>query len=195
MTKTVLLTGFEPFGGDARNASWEAVRLLDGIETAGARIVTLQLPCVFGRSRDVLDAAIDTHAPYLVIAVGQANNRHEVCVERVAINLDDARIPDNAGVQPLDRAIVAGGPAAYFTALPAKAMVAAIASGGIAAKLSESAGTYVCNHVFYGLMHRIATRAPSLRGGFIHVPSLEVMAAERVAQALRIALVTGIEGR
>ena len=195
MRTTVLLTGFEPFGGDDRNASWEAVRLLDGLDLAGAHVVAVRLPCVFERSREALDAAIDAHAPALAIAVGQASNRSEICVERIAINLDDARIADNAGARPIDRAIVADGPAGYFSPLPAKAMVAAIASAGIAAKLSETAGTYVCNHVFYGLLHRIATRTPSLRGGFIHVPSLEVMSAARVAQALRLATIAALEGR
>ena len=195
MNATVVLTGFEPFGGEDRNASWEAVRLLDGAVLSGARVVAVQLPCVFGAAREVLDAAIDAHAPALVVAVGQASNRAEICVERVAINLDDARIPDNAGAQPNDRAIVADGPAAYFTALPAKAMLAELLACGVPAKLSETAGTYVCNHVFYGLLHRIATRSPNLRGGFIHVPSLATLDAPRVAQALARAIAVTLERR
>ncbi len=190
---TILLTGFEPFGGEERNASWEAVRLLDGVEVGGARVAARQLPCVFDTSRAALDAAIDAYDPLLAIAVGQASNRTEICVERVAINLDDARIPDNAGAQPIDRAIDEAGPAAYLTRLPAKAMVAAMLEAGVPAKLSETAGTYVCNHVFYGLLHRIAMRTPALRGGFIHVPSLATMEAERIAAGLRAALAAALE--
>ena len=193
MNATVVLTGFEPFGGEDRNASWEAVRLLDGAVLSGARVVAVQLPCVFGAAREVLDAAIDAHAPALVVAVGQASNRAEICVERVAINLDDARIPDNAGAQPIDRAIDEAGPAAYLSRLPAKAMVAAMLEAGVPAKLSETAGTYVCNHVFYGLLHRIAMRTPALRGGFIHVPSLATMEAERIAAGLRAALAAALK--
>lgn len=186
--KSVLITAFEPFGGEALNASWEAVRLLDGETIAGHRVVARLLPCVFGASIDAAVAAIEEVSPALVLAVGQASNRDAICIERVAINLDDARIADNRGQMPVDAAIVEDGPAAHFSSLPSKRMVAQIEAAGIAAKLSETAGTYVCNHVFYGIMHYLATNEPALRAGFIHVPSLERMPAETIAEGLRCAV-------
>src|SRR5690242_6370147 len=118
--KTVLLTGFEPFGGAAINPSWEAVRLLEGWPGDGFRVLTRELPCVFGRSIEALLGAVDALRPDLVIAVGQAGGRPEISIERIAINVDDARFLDNAGQQPIDVPIVRDGPAAYFTTLPIK---------------------------------------------------------------------------
>lgn len=195
----LLVTGFEPFGGDAHNPSATAVLALQGLEIAGARVVTRVLPCVFADALHAMEQALDEHAPRLVLAVGQAAGRAELSLERVAINLDDARIPDNAGAQPVDRPVVPGGPAAYFTTLPIKAMVAALRSQGVPAGVSQTAGTFVCNHVFYGLMHRLSSR-PGTAGGFIHVPLSPRQAAchpgqpsmdERlVAHGLEIALAT-----
>ena len=177
--KTVLLAGFEPFDGAATNPSWEAVRLLDGWSGAHSsrhfRVVARELPCVFGRAAEALLAAVDEVRPDLVIAVGQAGGRPEISIERIAINVDDARIPDNAGRQPVDVAIVANGPAAYFTTLPIKAMAAAIRERGIKAGVSQTAGTFVCNHVFYALMHHV--RGLPVKAGFIHVPFLPEQAA------------------
>lgn len=167
--RPILLTGFEPFDGDAINPSWELARALDGETIAGHRIVAVQLPCVFGASLEVLHVTIARHDPALVLAVGQAGERSQLSLERVAINIDDARIPDNAGVQPLDVAIVPGAPAAYFSSLPIKTMLAALRQAGIPAEISQTAGTYVCNHVFYGLMHVLVQR-PGVRGGFLHIP-------------------------
>ena len=124
--QTVLITGFEPFGGETVNPSWEVVKLLDGMIIDDCRVVARQLPCVFGESLEVLNAAIDALQPTVVLAIGQAGGRVDVTVERVAINVDDARIPDNRGQQPVDVAIVPGGPAAWFSTLPIKAMVAAL---------------------------------------------------------------------
>lgn len=160
---TVLLTGFEPFDGAAVNPSWEAVKLVPGVRA-------VQLPCVFGRALEHLRAAVLEHDPAVVVCVGQAGGRPDVTVERVAVNIDDARIPDNAGRQPIDEAVVPGGPAAYFATLPVKACAAAARTAGVPASVSQSAGTFVCNHVFYGLMHLIATERPGIRGGFVHVP-------------------------
>lgn len=154
--KTVLITGFEPFGGEQVNPSWEVVSQLDNAIIAGCRVVARQLPCVFGESLSVLNSAIDTLSPSLVLAIGQAGGRTDITVERVAINVDDARIPDNKGQQPVDEPIVAGGPAAWFSTLPIKAMVAAMREAGVPASVSQTAGTFVCNHVMYGLLHKLS---------------------------------------
>jgi pyroglutamyl-peptidase len=184
--KTVLLTGFEPFDGAAINPAWEAVRLLDGWSGEGFRVVGRELPCVFGRAAEALCAAVDEVRPDVAIAVGQAGGRPEISVERVAINVDDARIPDNAGQQPVDLPIAADGPAAYFTTLPIKAMAAAMRAQGLTAGVSQTAGTFVCNHVFYALMHYVRDR--SLKAGFIHVPFLPEQAAGRADNPPAMAL-------
>lgn len=161
--KRVLVTGFEPFGGERTNPSFDAVRLLDGV-------VAVELPCTFAGALPALRTAIDEHEPDLVLCVGQAGGRAAVTVEKVAVNLAEARIPDNAGAQPSDEPVVEGGPAAYFAHLPVKAMVQAARSCGVPAQVSYTAGTFVCNQVAYGLAHLIETERPGLRGGFVHVP-------------------------
>ncbi|MHA7191584.1 pyroglutamyl-peptidase I [Arthrobacter sp. MDT2-16] len=166
----ILLTGFEPFGGESTNPSWlaaeHAAQVLRG---QGREAVAVELPCVFGRSADVLAAAIERHRPDIVLCAGQAGGRTSISVERVAINVDDARIPDNAGRRPVDEPVVADGPAAYFSTLPIKACHEAVAAVGLPVEVSQTAGTYVCNHVFYALMHLLADRR-GIRGGFVHVP-------------------------
>ena len=197
---TVLLTGFEPFGGEAINPAWEGVRALHGEVIAGHRIEGLCLPVVFGAALDPLRTALRRRRPGLVIAVGLAASRSALSVERVAINVDDARIPDNAGAQPVDRPVVAGGPAAYFSRLPVKAIREAWLASGLPAEVSQSAGTFVCNHVFYALLHALR-RQPAVRAGFIHVPPLPEQAApgvqglslEQVVQGLRIAVAVSLE--
>ncbi|MDU4839943.1 MAG: pyroglutamyl-peptidase I [Leclercia adecarboxylata] len=174
--QTVLITGFEPFGGETLNPSWEVVKQLDGMIIDNCRVVARQLPCVFGESLEVLNAAIDALQPSVVLAIGQAGGRVDVTVERVAINIDDARIPDNRGQQPVDVAIVPDGPAAWFSTLPIKAMVEALREAGIPASVSQTAGTFVCNHVMYGVLHKLADR-PEVKGGFIHIPYLPEQAA------------------
>jgi pyroglutamyl-peptidase len=180
MTKSsvpvVLLTGFAPFGGEASNPSWDAVAPLANKRIGGHRIVVRQLPVEFGASLQVLQAAIRETKPALVLCVGQAGGRAQLSIERVAINIDDARIPDNADACPIDAPIVADGPAAYFTTLPIKAMLVAMREAGIPAEVSQTAGTYVCNHVFYGLMHALRGK-PRIRGGFIHIPYAPEQAA------------------
>ena len=173
----VLLTGFEPFDGDAINPSWEVARALDGELPGGATVQALQLPCVFGAARDALWQALEGGRFDLLLSLGLAGNRPDVTVERIAINVDDARIPDNAGRQPVDTAVHAGGPAAYFSTLPIKAMVRDMRAQGVPAAVSNTAGTFVCNHIFYALMHHLATGAGGVRGGFIHVPTLPELAA------------------
>lgn len=169
----ILLTGFAPFGGESTNPSWETVRRLEGqVMADGSRIQVVQLPCEFGAANAVLAQHIALTGAQIVVCVGQAGGRSELSVERVAINVDDARIADNAGAQPIDVAIVAGGPAAYFSTLPIKAIVQALKHRGIPAAVSQTAGTYVCNHVFYGLMHYAAQENTIERAGFVHIPYL-----------------------
>lgn len=197
----ILVTGFEPFGGETINPSGEVVKQLEGMIIDDCRVVTRQLPCVFGESLTVLNAAIDELNPAVVIAVGQAGGRVDITVERVGINVDDARIPDNRGQQPIDVAIVPGGPAAWFSSLPIKAMVAAMREKGIPASVSQTAGTFVCNHVMYGLLHKIGENAER-KGGFIHIPYLPEqaaahagapsMAAQTVKDALEIAITVAL---
>ena len=193
---TILLTGFDPFDGAASNPSRDAAHALHGRSIAGHRIVARQLPTEFGASLRVLRAAIRDTTPALVVCTGLASGRDGLSLERVAINVDDARIADNAGARPVDTPIVRNGPAAYFSSLPIKAMLAALRDGGIPAHVSQTAGTYVCNHVFYGLMHALRRRR-AVRGGFIHVPHtgrgglpLETT-IEGLRIALRIAATTG----
>lgn len=202
----ILVTGFEPFGvelalapasghpavaGDSAplNPSALLAQALHGTRVTGVRVHARVLPCVFGDALAALHAALAELQPALVLALGQAGGRSALSVERVAINVDDARIADNAGAQPLDRPVVAGGPAAYFSTLPIKTMVAAVRSAGLPAEVSQTAGTFVCNHVFYGLMHALAAGVPGLppqalaatRGGFMHVPWLPEQAARQPA--------------
>jgi pyroglutamyl-peptidase len=169
--RTVLVTGFEPFDGAEINPSLEIVRNLHGTVIAGHTVVGALLPCVFGAAIPELQRLLRVHRPALVIGVGQAGGRAAITPERVALNVDDARITDNAGAQPVDRPVVRGGPAAYFSTLPVKAIVAALRAAGLPSEVSQTAGTFVCNHVFYGLMHALRTRK-DVRGGFIHVPFL-----------------------
>lgn len=167
----VLLTGFEPFGGQARNPSAEIARALDGRTIRGRRVVGAVLPCAFGVSGSRLRQLLRRHRPELVIACGLAGGRTGFSVERVAINLQDARLPDNRGAQPIDRPVVRGGPAAHWSTLPVKAIVARLNRAGVTAAISQTAGTFVCNHVFYLLMHALR-RSRRTRGGFVHVPWL-----------------------
>jgi pyroglutamyl-peptidase len=169
--KPILLTGFEPFEGSALNPSEQIVRRLNGSIIAEHVIAGEVLPCEFQRSIRELKRHIKRLSPSLVICLGQAGGRTGITAERVAINIDDARIADNAGVRPIDRPVVRGGPAAYWSTLPIKAIVETLQAKRIQAAVSQTAGTYVCNHVFYGLMHAIHGH-PVVRGGFIHVPWL-----------------------
>ncbi|MGM3277276.1 pyroglutamyl-peptidase I [Ralstonia sp. 24A2] len=190
---TVLVTGIEPFESDPTNPSWDIAQALDGTQVDGATIVARQLPCVFGVANEQLVAAIEETSPTLVFALGLASGRAEISVERVAINVIDARIPDNAGNQPVDTPVVSDGPTAYFSTLPIKAIVQALREAGVPAAVSQSAGTYNCNHLFYGLMHHIATRAPQVRGGFIHVPTTPELAAQHAGRP-SLSLETQVKG-
>ncbi len=195
----VLLTGFDAFGGESLNPSWLAVKSLRGRRIAGHKIVAVQLPTVFDASLGEMERLLRMHKPALVICVGQAGGRAAISLERVAINVNDARIADNAAAQPVDTAVVAGGPTAYFTTLPIKAMLQALQREGIAVEVSQTAGTFVCNHVFYGLMHLLATRRgfKRTRGGFIHVPYLPEqgtpsLAHKDMVRGLRLAVASAL---
>jgi pyroglutamyl-peptidase len=179
--RTVLLTGFEPFDGESINPSWAAAKKLDGERIGNARVHARLLPCRFGESLRVLRKEIRTLKPDITICVGQAGGRSAITPERIAINVDDARIADNAGLRLADVPILRGGPAAYWSTLPIKAIVAALAKAKIRAAVSATAGTFVCNHVFYGLMHTLARsrRRPRPRGGFIHLPYLPEQVTEK----------------
>lgn len=172
-----LVTGFDPFGGDEVNPSALAVgRLRKRI--GGLAIHTAELPTSFARSAGVLRAAIDKARPDIVLCVGQAGGRSELCLERVAINVQDARIRDNDGKQPIDKPVVADGPAAHFATLPIKACVAAMRKAGLPAAVSNTAGTFVCNHIFYALMDIAASHPIPMRGGFLHIPYVPEQAAQ-----------------
>ncbi len=165
----ILVTGFDPFGGEPINPALEAVKALP--ETIlGAEVVKLEIPTVFGKSAEVVKAAILAEKPDVVLAIGQAGGRFSITPERIAINVDDARIPDNEGNQPIDVPIQADGAAAYFTQLPIKAMVKQIRDAGYPAALSNSAGVFVCNHIMYQVLYLIDKEFPNMQGGFIHVP-------------------------
>jgi len=200
MKKIILLTGFEPFNNENINASWEAVRALDGWHEGDFVIHVRQLPCVFNKSINAMHRVVEELQPSIVIAVGQAGDRVDLSVERIAVNLDDAAIPDNHHRQVVDQPIVNGGPAAYFSTLPIKAIVHELREAGLPASVSPSAGTFVCNHVFYGLMHQAHEWGTTMRAGFIHVPYLPQQAArhpgapsmklEDMVEGLRIAVRT-----
>jgi pyroglutamyl-peptidase len=174
----VLVTGFECFGGETVNPSWEICKRLPR-EIGGARVETCLVPCEFRRAIEVAAEAIQKNKPSVVISLGQAGGRSRIGVERVAINVDDARIPDNAGQQPVDETIAQNGPPAYFATVAVKAMTRAIRAAGIPAELSNSAGTYVCNHVMYGVLHFIAASGTKARAGFIHVPFVEAQVIDK----------------
>lgn len=187
MTTDVLLTGFAPFDGATVNESWEAVRrAAPQLRAQGLVVETRRLPVEFGRAGDLLVAAVRVHRPRLVIAVGLAAGRSGITPERVAVNVRDARIPDSVGASPIDDPVAADGPVGYFSTLPIKAMVAALADEGVPGSVSQTAGTYVCNDVFYALQHLLANddSLVGTRGGFVHVPSAAVVDVPAAARAL-----------
>ena len=194
-----LVTGFEPFGGDKINASYEAVRRLP--DSIGLLDITKTLlPTSYARAGAALEQAIARASPDIVLCVGEASERPALNIERIAINVQDARIPDNDGAQPLDVPVVRGGPAAYFATLPIKAIEEALVAACLTAEISNSAGTFVCNHVFYSLLHLAARKDATFRGGFLHVPCLHKpamgdnaaspMALDSIVRGIRIALET-----
>ena len=174
----LLLTAFDPFGGETMNPALEAVRLVD--DTVGdTEVLKLTVPTVFHKSISVVTDAIAAERPDAVLCIGQAGGRSELTPERVAINLDDAHIPDNEGARPIDRPIFPDGAPACFSTLPIKAMVRAIRGAGLPASVSNTAGTFVCNHLMYGVLYTLEKQYPGVRGGFMHVPFAPGQAACR----------------
>ncbi|MFC9601754.1 pyroglutamyl-peptidase I [Peribacillus butanolivorans] len=194
MKQKVLLTGFEPFGGERVNPSWEAVKQLHGEVIDDVTLVAEQIPTVFGKSVAVMEQLIQQHNPDIVICVGQAGGRLHITPERVAINMDDARIPDNQGNQPIDEPIADKGPVAYWSTIPIKRIVENMKESNIPASISHTAGTFVCNHIFYGLMDYITRTSSSIRGGFIHIPFIPEQTINKEAPSLSLeTIVKGIK--
>ena len=176
MAMKLLLTAFDPFGGEHINPAQEAVKLVrERIGTVD--VVKCEVPTVFGASIETVAEAIGRHRPDAVLCIGQAGGRADLTPERVAINVEDASIPDNAGNQPVDVPVFADGKNAYFSTLPVKAMVAAIREVGLPASLSNTAGTFVCNHLMYGVLYTLEKHYPGVRGGFLHVPYIPAQVA------------------
>ena len=165
----VLITGFDAFGGEPVNPAEEAVKMISD-NIAGAEVIKVIIPTVQNKSVAAIEKAIEEHNPNVVISVGQAGGRYDITPERVAINIDDYRIKDNEGNQPIDAMIQPDGQAAYFSNLPVKAMVKHMNEHNIPATLSNTAGTFVCNHVMYGILYMIDKKYPNIKGGFIHIP-------------------------
>jgi pyroglutamyl-peptidase len=197
-----LLTGFDPFGGENVNPAFEAVKMVsDTIQ--GYEIIKLELPTVYKKSVQILDDAIEKYQPDYVLAIGQAGGRSAIAVERVGINIDDARIKDNEGNQPIDEIIFEDGQTAYFSNLPIKAMVEAMQKKGIPSIVSNSAGTFVCNHILYSIMYLVDKKYSGVKGGFIHVPFIPEqviskpnqpsMALEMITKGIEVAIETAIQ--
>jgi pyroglutamyl-peptidase len=186
VNQSILVTAFEPFGGERVNPTIHIAEALQREHPES--VITRVLPVMFGECLTRLEQAIDAVRPDVVLALGQAGGRSSIALERVAVNLDDARIPDNAGQTPVDTPVIADAPDAYFTRLPVRQMLDALQQAGIPAQISNSAGAYVCNHLMFGLLHLIQTRHPQMRGGFIHVPFLPEQALRNNAPSMSLAL-------
>ena len=165
----VFVTGFDPFGGEKLNPALEAIKSLPS-EIQGAEVRWLEVPTVFYKSAKILEEEIRIYQPDIVLCIGQAGGRKGLTPERVAINQDDARIQDNEGNQPIDRPIQLDGPPAYFSSLPIKAMVQAIKEEGLPASVSNTAGTFVCNHLMYQVLYLVEKEFPTIKAGFMHIP-------------------------
>lgn len=201
MTRPVLLTGFEPFDGQPVNASWAAVQAVAEAWTSPVPLVLEPLPVSFRGARQRLRSLVAATSPRLVVGVGEAGGRAAVAIERVALNVVDARIPDNDGSAPVDLPVIAGAPTAYLSGLPVKACLLAGQATGVPVEVSNTAGTYVCNATFYALMH-LLDRTEDVRGGFVHVPRTPgqvapgeaSMTTADAARALTAVLDVGLDG-
>ena len=192
--RTLLLTGFEPFGGEALNPSWEIASRLDGETIGDLTVIARRLPVVWGQANEVLCGLIESLQPDAVLSLGQSGGRAELCPERVGINVSDAEAGDNAGTVLADAPIAADGPVAYWSTLPVKAMAAAMRAAGVPARVSNTAGTYLCNHVMYGALHFIAVAGLAAQAGFIHVPGLPEQMAPRSKGQPSLGLETQVKG-
>ena len=192
----ILVTGFDPFGGEKINPALETIkRLPDTI--LGSQIIKLEIPTVVGKSLAKIKEAVEKENPDVVLSIGQAGGRSEITVERVGINIDDCRIPDNEGNQPIDEPVVKGGPAAYFVTVPIKAIVENIKAHNIPASISNTAGTFICNHVCYGVAHLVAQRTAAgkpMKSGFIHIPFLPEQVIGKPALTPSMSLETIVSG-
>lgn len=190
----ILLTAFDPFAGEATNPALEAVKLISG-DNLDAEITKLEVPTVFGKSIQLVQEKMRAEKPDVVLCVGQAGGRFALTPERIAINIEDARIPDNEGNQPVDTKIFADGADAYFSNLPIKAIVQEIKKAGLPAAVSNTAGTFVCNHLMYGVLYTIAKNSLKIKGGFLHVPFLpeQVVARTNMPSMSLADIVCGIE--
>lgn len=195
----ILVTGFEPFDNEKINPAWEAVKKLPN-NLEDVEVLKFQIPTAFINSYEVLFKLIDENQPDAVLCIGQAGGRFDFTIERVAINIDDARIPDNNGFQPIDKPIFSDGENGLFSTLPIKAMVAELNKNNIPASVSNTAGTFVCNHIMYALLYYIKKHNLNIRGGFIHVPyireqiinkkSIPYMELSTIVEALKISIKT-----
>ena len=200
----ILVSGFDPFGGEKINPAIESVKLLPD-EIKGAKIIKVEIPTVARKSLKKLEEVIEIEKPDVVLSVGQAGGRTDISVERVGINMDDFRIKDNEGNQPIDEKIAEGGPDAYLVTIPLKAMVQKMIENKIPASVSNTAGTFVCNHVCYGMAHLASTKYPNMRTGFVHIPflpeqvvdkrNMPSMPLEMIAKGLEYAIEAIIENK
>lgn len=189
----VLITGFDPFGGESVNPAYEAVKLLPEM-VAGAEVIKMEIPTVYHKAGEAVEEGIKKYQPDVVICVGQAGGRSSITIEKVAINLAEARIPDNDGKQPMDQPLRQDGENAYFTNLPCKAIVKEIRDAGIPAHISYTAGTFVCNDVMYSLLYMIDKKYNHIRGGFIHVPYAMSQVVEKPVGTCAMSLETIAKG-
>ena len=200
----ILVSGFDPIGGEKMNPAIESVKLLPD-EIKGANISKVEIPTVARKSLKKLEEVIEIEKPDVVLSVGQAGGRTDISVERVGINMDDFRIKDNEGNQPIDEKIAKDGPDAYLVTIPIKAMVQKMIENKIPASVSNTAGTFVCNHVCYGMAHLASTKYPNMRTGFIHIPflpeqvvdkrNMPSMPLEMIAKGLEYAIEAIVENK
>ena len=190
----ILVTGFDPFGGETINPAIETVKKLPN-RIAGAEIIKLEIPTVFDKSAQIVNQRLEEEKIDYVLHIGQAGGRSALTPERIAINLDDARIPDNEGNQPIDEPIIPEGESAYFSQLPIKAMVSYMKEEGLPASISNTAGTFVCNHIMYQTLHQTDTNDPQVKAGFMHIPFLpEQVLGQTDLPSLTLAeIVRGVE--
>ena len=194
----ILVTGFDPFGGEKINPAIESVKQLPDT-IAGAEIIKLEIPTVARKSLQRIDEAIKKYDPDIILSIGQAGGRSDITVERIGINIDDFRIADNEGNQIVDEPVFSDGEPAYFSTLPVKAMVENIRRTDIPASISYTAGTFVCNHVLYGVRYLIEKKYKGKKSGFIHIPFLPEQVVDKMnmpsmsLETIILALISAIE--